>query len=98
MAISTVNPATGEELETFEAMGEEEIERKLQLAADTFRQYRKTPFAERAGWLTRAAEILEEEAGELGRMMTLEMGKTYASAIAEANKCVRGCRYYAENA
>ena len=98
MAISTVNPATGEELETFEALGEEEIERKLQLAADTFREYRKTTFAERAGWLTRAAEILEEEAENLGRIMTLEMGKTYASAIGEANKCARGCRYYAENA
>src|SRR4028118_257431 len=84
VAISTVNPATGEELETFEALGEEGIERKLQLAADTFREYRKTSFAERAGWLMRAAEILEEEAEELGRIMKLEMGKTYASAIARS--------------
>jgi len=98
VTISTVNPATGEEIETFDSLGEEEIEKKIQLAADTFREYRKTSFAERAGWLTRAAEILEEKAEELGRIMTLEMGKTYASAIAEANKCARGCRYYAENA
>ena len=98
MAISTINPATGEELKTFDALSEEEIDSKLQLAADTFREYRKTSFAERSGWLTRAAEILEEEAEELGRIMTLEMGKTLASAIGEANKCVRGCRYYAENA
>ena len=98
MAISTVNPATGEEIRTFDALGDGEIDRKLQLASDTFREYRKTSFAERSGWLTRAAEILEEEAEELGRIMTLEMGKTLASAIGEANKCARGCRYYAENA
>jgi len=30
--------------------------------------------------------------------MTLEMGKTLRSAIAEASKCAAGCRYYAENA
>ena len=29
--------------------------------------------------------------------MTLEMGKTYKSAIAEAVKCTTACRYYAEN-
>jgi len=30
--------------------------------------------------------------------MTLEMGKTLASAVAEAEKCALGCRYYAEHA
>jgi succinate-semialdehyde dehydrogenase / glutarate-semialdehyde dehydrogenase len=98
VAISTINPATGEELETFDALGDEEIEQKLRLAAETFREYRKTPLEERAGRLLRAAEILEDEAEPLGRIMTTEMGKTLASAIGEANKCARGCRYYAENA
>lgn len=98
MAISTVNPATGEEIEVFQALGEEEIEKKLQFAAETFREYRKTSFGERAGWLMRAAEILDDEAEELGRIMTTEMGKTLAAATAEAKKCARGCRYYAENA
>jgi succinate-semialdehyde dehydrogenase / glutarate-semialdehyde dehydrogenase len=98
MAIATVNPATGEEIKTFEALTDEEIEGKLALAAETFREYRHTSFGERSRMLLRAAEILEEEAEGLGRIMTTEMGKTLASAIGEANKCARGCRYYAENA
>jgi succinate-semialdehyde dehydrogenase/glutarate-semialdehyde dehydrogenase len=98
VAISTVNPATGEEVTTFEALTEEEIDQKIQRAADTFREYRKTSFAERSRMMLRAAEILDEEAEEFGRLMTSEMGKTLAAATAEAQKCARGCRYYAENA
>jgi succinate-semialdehyde dehydrogenase / glutarate-semialdehyde dehydrogenase len=98
VAISTVNPATGEEVTTFEALTEEEVEGKIQRAADTFREYRKTSFAERSRMMLRAAEILGDEAEEFGRLMTSEMGKTLAAATAEAQKCARGCRYYAENA
>ncbi len=98
MAISTINPATGEEEKSFEALSEEQVDEKLQLADETYREYRKTSFEERARMMTRAAEILEEEAEELGRIITNEMGKPLAAGIAEANKCARGCRYYAENA
>ncbi|CAN5909520.1 NADP-dependent succinic semialdehyde dehydrogenase [soil metagenome] len=98
MAISTINPATGEEVESFEPLSEEQIEEKLQRATDTYREYRKTSFEERARMLTRAAEILEEEAESIGRIITEEMGKPLAAAVAEASKCARGCRYYVENA
>ena len=70
VAISTVNPATGEEVKTFDELSDEEIDRKIQLAADTFREYRKTSFEERARMMTRDAEILEDEAEELGRLVT----------------------------
>ena len=98
MAIATINPATGEEIRTFDSLTDEEIDRKLQIAADTYREYRNTSFADRARWMMRAAEILEEEQDEIGRIATLEMGKTFVSAKAEVIKCARGCRYYAENA
>ena len=98
MAINTINPATGEEVRSFEALAEGEIDEKVQRALDTFYEYRKTSFEERSRMLLRAADILEEEAEEFGRLMTSEMGKTLAAATAEAKKCARGCRYYAENA
>ena len=48
--------------------------------------------------MLRAAEILESEKNELGKMMTLEMGKPIRAAIAEAEKCAWVCRYYADTA
>jgi succinate-semialdehyde dehydrogenase / glutarate-semialdehyde dehydrogenase len=98
MAIATINPATGETLQTFQALSESEIEQKLQLAVSTFRAERETPFAERARRMLKAADILERDKEKFAHLMTLEMGKPYKAAVAEAVKCTTGCRYYAENA
>lgn len=98
MAIVSVNPATGETLGRFTPLSSADVEAKLARAASTFSQWRKTSFVERSAVLRRAAEILENEKRELGALMTREMGKTLASAIAEAEKCALGCRYYAEHA
>jgi len=97
VAITTVNPATGELLKSFEPLTAEQIEKKLQLAASAFKTHRRTSFAERARMMIRAAEILEAEKDECARLMTLEMGKPLRAAVAEAVKCAGGCRYYAEN-
>ena len=98
MAIASINPATGETLKTFNALSAEQIDAKLQLAADTFRTYSRTTFAERKPLMMRAAEILESRKNDFGKIMTLEMGKPLKAAIAEAEKCAWVCRYYAENA
>ncbi|MFB7326925.1 NADP-dependent succinic semialdehyde dehydrogenase [Streptomyces sp. NPDC056190] len=98
MSIATVNPANGETLKTYEAMGEEEIERRLQLAQATFRTYRTTAFAERARLVNRAAALLDEDQEEIARVMTTEMGKPVKQARAEAAKCAKAMRWYAEHA
>ena len=45
-----------------------------------------------------AAEILEKEKAECGRIMTAEMGKPIKAARTKRSKAAFGCRYYAENA
>jgi len=98
MPIATINPATGETLQTFQTLSSAEIEQKLQLAVATFHAEQKTSFAERARRMMKAADILERDKEKFAKLMTLEMGKPYKAAIAEAQKCASGCRYYAENA
>ncbi|MGC4998667.1 MULTISPECIES: NADP-dependent succinic semialdehyde dehydrogenase [unclassified Streptomyces] len=98
MPIATVNPANGETVKTYEPMDDAEVERRLQLAEATFRTYRTTSFAERAERLNRAADLLEADNDEVARVMTTEMGKPLAQARAEAAKCVKAMRWYAERA
>ncbi|MDV9170277.1 NADP-dependent succinic semialdehyde dehydrogenase [Streptomyces sp. W16] len=98
MPIATVNPANGETLKTYEAMGDEEIERRLRLAEATFRTYRTSTFAERARLMHRAADLLDEDQQDIGRIMTTEMGKPVKQARAEAAKCARSMRWYADHA
>src|SRR6202158_6334703 len=97
MAIATINPATGEVVKTFQPLSEAEIEKKLQLSVSAFKAERKTPFATRAKRMLKAAEILERDKDKFAHLMTLEMGKPYKAAVAEAVKCTTACRYYAEN-
>ncbi|MEV5315284.1 MULTISPECIES: NADP-dependent succinic semialdehyde dehydrogenase [unclassified Streptomyces] len=98
MPIATVNPANGETVKTYEAMGEEEIERRLQLAEATFRTYRTTDFAERARLMHRAADLLDEDQQDIARVITTEMGKPVRQARAEAAKCAKAMRWYADHA
>ncbi|CAM5680925.1 NADP-dependent succinic semialdehyde dehydrogenase OS=Streptomyces tendae OX=1932 GN=GUR47_29590 PE=4 SV=1 [Streptomyces tendae] len=98
MPIATVNPANGETLRTYEAMGEEEIERRIELAEATFRTYRTTGFYERAGLMRRAADLLEADQKEIGKVITTEMGKPVKQARAEAAKCAKAMRWYADHA
>src|SRR5471030_1020558 len=95
--IASINPATGETLRTFEALTDAQIDEKIARADTAYRAYRHTSFAERAWWLEAAAEILEAEQDQFGRIMTLEMGKPIGAARAEAAKCALGCRFYAEH-
>ena len=99
MSIATINPATGETVKTFTPATDDEIEAAIARAHERFLDYRhSTTFAQRAEWANATADLLEKEADEVGAMMTLEMGKTLKSAKAEALKCAKGFRYYAENA
>lgn len=98
MPIATVNPANGETLRTFDALDEQETERRLAAAHRAFRGYRTTGFAERARLLNRAADLLDEDQRDIARTMTIEMGKPVKAARAEAAKCAKAMRWYAANA
>ncbi len=98
MAIATINPATGELIQSFQPLSKSEIENKIALAVKTYQAELRTSFGERTRRMNCAAEILERDKEKFAHLMTLEMGKPYKAAVAEAQKCASGCRYYAQNA
>ncbi len=97
MAIATVNPTTGEELERFEPMDAREVDDRIRRAHDAFTTWSRAAVADRAHVVGRAGELLEQRKDEYARLMTLEMGKLLVAAREEAAKCALGCRYYAEH-
>ncbi|HUF29082.1 MAG TPA: NAD-dependent succinate-semialdehyde dehydrogenase [Gemmatimonadaceae bacterium] len=98
MAIVSHNPSTGETLRTFTAIEPDEIDDRIARARLAFDRHRSTSFQHRAAALLRAADLLEGEEDRWARLMTMEMGKPLAAALAEARKCATACRYYAHNA
>jgi len=98
VSISTVNPATGKVVRTFEPFSAAQVNESLGRGVAAYRQHRRTSFADRASRMRKAGGILDAESRELGKLMTLEMGKPIKAAVAEAEKCATACRYYADNA
>ena len=98
MPITSVNPATGRTIQSYEPHDTDDIELRLARAVTAQAEFRTTSLEQRAAILHRAADELESRAPELARLMTLEMGKPIGAAEAEALKCAWVCRWYADNA
>ena len=98
MAFVSLNPATGKTVKTFETLSDKDIEGVLASSMAAHKELKSRSIEQRKAAMHRIADILEAEAEELGALITLEMGKTLKSAIAEVKKSAMGCRYYADNA
>ncbi|ADY27382.1 Succinate-semialdehyde dehydrogenase (NAD(P)(+)) (plasmid) [Deinococcus proteolyticus MRP] len=96
--MTATNPHTGEKLRDYPTLNAEQTQAAIAQAHETFTTYRRTTFAERAGWMNRAAELLEERVESLAQLATNEMGKTLEASRQEVLKCAKVCRYYAEHA
>jgi len=98
MSIQTINPTTGEVLETFEPYNQRQVNEALDQAHQAFLQWRATSFAERAKHLHSVASNLRDHKTELARLAVLEMGKSITEAEAEVEKCAWNCDFFAEHA
>src|ERR671922_1450215 len=98
MAIESVNPATGEVLETFREIGREDVDRILAAAHAAVLDWRDARYAARAKNMRQAATILRTRKPDYARLMTLEMGKPIVQSEAEIEKCAWACEYYADHA
>lgn len=98
VGFTSINPATGTVETTIAFQTDEELEVALSTAHEAFLAYSKTDVAQRARMMANAAALLDSESPDVARMLTTEMGKTFASARGEVAKCVLGLRWFAEHA
>jgi succinate-semialdehyde dehydrogenase len=94
---STINPSTGEQIETFSFYNSSEIEGVLVRAEKSFQSFRKLPVHQRAQLLSHLAETLRKNKTQLAKVITTEMGKILAEAEAEVEKCAGEADWYAEH-
>src|SRR5438046_5060284 len=98
MTIKGINPATGEELETYPEMTDPAVEAILRSSAQAFEDWKRTPIAERTNALKVVAEKLRLRRAESAELMAREMGKPITQGRAEIDKCAWVCDYYAQEA
>ena len=98
MGYATTNPYTNQTLETFQGIGDQELDQALHTAQRTFETWRTKSFDERKEVVGRAARILRERSEEFARLPTLEMGKLYRESLDEVELAASILDYYADNA
>ena len=94
--ITTINPATGEEITTYDTMTSEDIDHVLAEVTTAQLTWSSTTIEQRAAVLLKTAQVLRERAAEFAAIATTEMGKPLTESIAEVEKCAWVCEYYAE--
>ena len=93
----TINPANGKVIRRFRAATRTDVEKSVEKARKAFEKWRELAPAKRAEFLERAAKMLRSQKDKLGRIITLEMGKTIKESVPEVTKCAWGLEYFAEN-
>src|SRR5499427_2955453 len=98
MTIRSVNPATEEELASFEEHTADDVERALARAWDARGAWRDTPVSSRAARFAELAAYLRHDRPRLATLLTAEMGKPIVEAEAEVEKCAWTAEWFAEHA
>jgi acyl-CoA reductase-like NAD-dependent aldehyde dehydrogenase len=97
MAIVSVNPATEQQLASFEEHAWEQVDAALQRAYDARHAWRDAGVGARAARFTELAAYLRAEKARLAALLTSEMGKPIVEAEAEVEKCAWTADWFAEH-
>ena len=93
--IDVINPATGDMFASAPNCSAEQLDAAVAAARRAFPAWRATPLAERQRKLAEAADLLEANAADLGRLFTREQGRPVEGAIAEVRIGAAWLRAYA---
>src|ERR687888_1534355 len=96
--IETINPSTGNVIATYDNMSNEEIAQKVKSARTAFQKWSKLDISERTAFMRSLGRVMRKNKDEYAILTTEEMGKPIRQSIAEIEKCVWVCDYYADHA
>jgi acyl-CoA reductase-like NAD-dependent aldehyde dehydrogenase len=84
----SLNPATGERIESFPRSSADDVDRAVATARAAWEDWRLVPAPERGNILFRFAQLLEQHKPELSELMTREMGKVKAEAGGDVQEAI----------
>ena len=95
--IKTINPATGKIIKTYTIMSDSTINEIINNTHNAFNLWKKSSFLQRSEKLIKLADMLRQNKKKYAMIITEEMGKPITQSLAEIDKCVWVCEYYAKN-
>ncbi|MGO2997652.1 MAG: NAD-dependent succinate-semialdehyde dehydrogenase [Moraxellaceae bacterium] len=95
--ITTVNPATGEDIKNYDYMSNDEVNKIVDASHNAFLEWRTVSHEERGRVIQSIGDKLMEYKEELSKLMTEERGKLYGQSQQEVDLCKAICDYTAEN-
>ena len=95
--LTSVNPATGKGIASYEIYDDKKVENALKQARKTFEEWRQLPFAKRAIVLKNIAKEIRKEKDNLVKLAVKEMGKPIQQGYYEVEKCAATLDFYAKN-
>ncbi|MFI0821917.1 NAD-dependent succinate-semialdehyde dehydrogenase [Streptomyces sp. NPDC021098] len=93
----SVNPATGEVIDIYPFVGDDELDAVLRRAQQGFALWSQSSPAVRCAALARMAWLLRRDAEGLAALITDEMGKPITQSRAEVEKAAWVAAWYADN-
>ena len=96
--LTSIDPATGDVIRTWETHTDADIQLAVELADEAFQAWRGSDRHQRSALLDAVADRLTDQCDALAALATSEMGKPTAEALAEVDKCALTARFYAEKA
>ena len=96
--ITTINPANGEEITSFEILKDDVVAQKISKSDTYYQQHKNDSIEKRIPLMLNTSEILLQNKEKYAKTITQEMGKPLSSALSEVEKCAWVCRYYANHA
>jgi succinate-semialdehyde dehydrogenase/glutarate-semialdehyde dehydrogenase len=96
--ITTLNPATGAVLKTYEGWTPQQIDQAVAAGHAAAQAWGQQPLQMRVAAVRRLAEELRRQKDAFARLITAEMGKPLAEAAGELEKSAVTALYYADHA